>query len=140
MKKFLLGLVAILGMAVCFTACDDEKKDDNASAKDSGTSFYENYKAYSAEDATTSDKTLAAISMLATYKDYENNKENSSWAGDFAKGAASAYAKDKTGIDENATATDLLNVLSDSSLVSEETTDKIEAVSTLATALHTVFK
>lgn len=145
MKKFLLGLVAILGMAVCFTACgDDEKKDDNtASAKDSGTSLYDSYKAYSAADAETTEgkvaKIAAAASMYDSYKAFQNNKEDKSWAGEFAKGAAAALAKDKTGIDEDATATDVLNVLSDNSLVSEETTDKIQAVSALATALKAIF-
>ena len=142
MKKFLLGLAAILGMAVCFTACDDDDKEE-LSAAESGTSLYENYKAYSAADAETPDgkaaKLTAALSMYNSYKNFQNNKEDRSWTGEFAKSAASALAKDKTGIDENATATDVLNVLSDSSLVSEEATDKIQAVSELAKALNAVF-
>ena len=77
--------------------------------------------------------------MYDSYKAFQNNKEDKSWAGEFAKGAAAALAKDKTGIDEDATATDVLNVLSDNSLVSEETTDKIQAVSALATALKAIF-
>lgn len=31
MKKFLLGLMAFVGMAVCFTACGD--KDENSTPK-----------------------------------------------------------------------------------------------------------
>ena len=147
MKKFLLGLVTILGMAVCFTACGNDDNDDNkeeaVSAAESGTSLYDSYKAYSAADAETTEgkvaKATAALSMYNSYKNFQNNKEDKSWAGEFAKSAASALAKDKTGIDENATATDVLNVLSDKSLVSEETTDKIQAVSELAKALNAIF-
>ena len=136
--------MAILGMAVCFTACgDDEKNDEAASAKDSGTSLYDSYKAYSAADAETTEgkvaKATAALSMYNSYKNFQNNKEDKSWTGEFAKSAASALAKDKTDIDENATAAEVIDVLSDSSLVSEETGDKIQAVSALATALQAVF-
>lgn len=136
MKKFLVSLMAILGMALCFTACDnDENKDnDKSSATTSGESLYQSVTDYNAAE-TDSDKIIAAAKILGSYNDYKQNKDTEGWVKDFATGAVSALAEEKK---ENAKA-QLLEKLADGTLVSETTSDKIVAVANLASELGSIF-
>ncbi len=135
MKKFLVSLLAILGMAVCFTACgDDNKSDEKSNATTSGETLYQSVTDYNAAE-TDSDKLIAAVKILGSYNDYKENKGTEGWVKDFATGAVSALAEEKK---ENAKA-QLLEKLADGSLVSENTTEKVVAVAGLASELGKIF-
>ncbi|MCQ2608692.1 MAG: hypothetical protein MJ197_08410 [Bacteroidales bacterium] len=141
MKKFLVSLMAILGMALCFTACDnDENKDnDKSSATTSGESLYQSVTEYQAADANTTEgqvaKLTAAAKLYSSYQEYKTNKEDSQWVKDFATGAVSALAETK----KEEAKTQLLTKLADGTLVSETTSDKIVAVANLASELGSIF-
>jgi len=127
--------MAILGMAVCFTACGDENTDsDKSNAAKSGENLYQSVTDYNAA-TTDSDKLVAAVKILGSYNDYKENQGTEGWIKDFATGAVSALAEEKK---ENAK-TQLIEKLSDGSLVSESTSDKVVAVANLASELGTIF-
>jgi len=155
MKKFLLGLMAFVGMAVCFTGCGD--KDENSTPKqektaaESGSILYESYVAYDKykDDNTTSGtiaKANAAVNLYQAYQAFQNNKENNEWKNEFAKSAASAAVSDKTGIDinnkeaaEEAIADQLKTKLTDGSLLSEDKTQQAQSALELYEALDQIF-
>ena len=152
MKKFLLGLMAFVGMAVCFTACGD--KEDNPTpkqektAEESGASLYNSYKAYKDAKAKNdnTNQILAATDLYLTYQAFQNNKENNEWKNEFAKSAASAAVSDKTDIDPNdkeaakeAIADQLKTKLTDGSLLSEDKTKQAQSALELYEALDQIF-
>ena len=66
MKKFLLGLMAFLGMAVCFTACgdkEDKPAKEEKTAAESGSILYDSYVAY---DTYKDDQTVTGTAAKAT--------------------------------------------------------------------------
>ncbi len=131
MKKFLLGLMTVLGMAFCFTACGDSDDDESKSAGEtSGVALYEGVKEYqSATDEVS--KLAAAVKIFGSYNDYKQNKDKEGWVKEFATGAVSTIANEKK---ENAK-TKLVETLSQS----EKVTGTIEGVASLASALNTIF-
>lgn len=131
MKKFLLGLMAFLGMALCFTACGDDDNDDSKSAAEtSGTALYEGVKDYQAATDEVS-KIAAAAKIFGSYNDYKQNKDQEGWIKEFATGAVSSLANEKK---EDAK-TKLVETLSQS----ENVTNSIQGVANLASALNTIF-
>lgn len=131
MKKFLLGLMAFLGMALCFTACGDDDNDDSKSAAEtSGTALYEGVKDYQAATDDVS-KIAAAAKIFGSYNDYKQNKDQEGWIKEFATGAVSSLANEKK---EDAK-TKLVETLSQS----ENVTNSIQGVANLASALNTIF-
>lgn len=131
MKKFLLGLMAFLGMALCFTACgDDDNNDGKSAAETSGTALYEGVKDYQAATDDVS-KIAAAAKIFGSYNDYKQNKDQEGWLKEFATGAVSSLANEKK---EDAK-TKLVETLSQQ----ENVTKSIEGVANLATALNTIF-
>lgn len=131
MKKFLLGLMAFLGMALCFTACgDDDNNDGKSAAETSGTALYEGVKDYQAATDDVS-KIAAAAKIFGSYNDYKQNKDQEGWIKEFATGAVSSLANEKK---EDAK-TKLVETLSQS----ENVTNSIQGVANLASALNTIF-
>lgn len=131
MKKFLLGLMAFLGMALCFTACGDDDNDDSKSAGEtSGTALYEGVKEYQSATDDVS-KIAAAAKIFGSYNDYRQNKDQAGWIKDFANGAVSSLANEKK---EDAK-TKLIETLSSS----EKVSGTVEGVANLASALNTIF-
>lgn len=155
MKKFLLGLMAFVGMAVCFTACGD--KDENSTPKqektaaESGVILYDSYVAYDTykDDNSvtgTAQKASAAINLYQAYQAFQNNKENKDWTNEFAKSAASTAIAAKTDIDindkaaaEEAIADQLKTKLTDGSLLSEDKTQQAQSALELYEALDQIF-
>lgn len=139
MKKFLLGLMAFLAMAVCFTACGDDDSEESTSAETSGKSLYDSYQSFSAADASTTEgqvaKLSAAASLYESYQDFQENKGTDGWVKEFATGAVYALAEDK----KETAKESLISTLTEQGIVDETTTNKIEAVSTLAQALGDIF-
>ncbi len=140
MKKILLRVMAILAMALCFTACgdDDEKPEKKqVNATESGASLYDNYKNYSSADTETTEgqaqKLTAAINLINAYSAYQDNKDNDEWKKEFASSALSAVAEAEK---ENAQVK-LTEALSQK--IDASTGDKIKAVANLANALASVF-
>lgn len=141
MKKLLLGLVAILGMALCFTACNKDDGEENtpkqADATQSGASLYSNYQAYKNADETTDEgkasKIIAAASLYSAYKDYQDNKDDAEWVENFKNSAVQTIADNEK---DNAK-TALTNALTEK--IDSNTTDKVKAVASFANALASVF-
>lgn len=132
MKKFLLGLMAFLGMALCFTACGDDDNDDSKSAGEtSGTALYEGVKEYQSAGDDEFSKIAAAAKIFGSYNDYKQNKDQEGWLKDFANGAVSSLANEKK---EDAK-TKLIETLSSS----EKVSGTVEGVANLASALNTIF-
>lgn len=132
MKKFLLGLMAFLGMALCFTACgDDDNNDGKSAAETSGTALYEGVKEYQSAGDDNVSKIAAAAKIFGSYNDYKQNKDQEGWIKEFATGAVSSLANEKK---EDAK-TKLVETLSQS----ENVTNSIQGVANLASALNTIF-
>lgn len=150
MKKFLLGLMAFVGMAVCFTACGD--KEDNPTpkqektAEESGVILYNSYTTYNENKDKTNDPVamtttaLAAADLYQAYKAYQNNKDSKEWKNEFAKSAAKTCIEAKYGVDvenktelEEGVKTALLESLS------EENAQKVQTGEELYEILNTVF-
>lgn len=141
MKKFLLGLFAILGMALCFTACGDNKEDEQnqADPTETGASLYDSYTKYQEagdDEAGTIAKASAALNLYNAYKAYESNKEDSEWKKTFASSAVSAVTGS---VDKTELATNLLTKLEEANVTSDGSTNKVLAVAELASALSSVF-
>lgn len=140
MKKFMLSLMAFLGMTLCFTACGDKEKEEKQekTAAESGVILYNSYVAYDKykDDSSTEAvlaKGTAAVELYQAYQAYENNKENKEWTTEFATSAASTAVADKTDIDINdkeaaktAITDKLLTALTDGSI--EGTSNKAEQI------------
>ncbi len=154
MKKFLLGLMAFLGMAVCFTACgdkEDKPAKEEKTAAESGSILYDSYVAYDTykDDQTvtgTAAKATAAINLYQAYQAFQNNKDNKDWTNEFAKSAASTAVAAKTGIDindkdaaEEAIADQLKTKLTDGSLLSDDKTEQAKSALELYEALDQIF-
>ncbi|MCQ2960155.1 MAG: hypothetical protein MJ198_08220 [Bacteroidales bacterium] len=143
MKKFLLGLLAIAGMALCFTSCGNNNPADDETTKSeatkSGESLYQSVIDYQAADANTTDgqvaKLTAAAKLYSSYQDYKTNSEDKEWVKDFATGAVSTLAETK----KEEAKTQLLEKLADGSLISEDTSEKVVAVANLASQLGSIF-
>lgn len=129
MKKFLLGLMTILGMALCFTACDDKEDDDKNAAETSGTELYDGVKEYQTATDDVS-KIAAAAKIFSSYNDYKQNKGQEGWIKDFANGAVSALADEKK---EDAK-TKLVETLAQQ----ENVSGTVEGIANLANALNTI--
>lgn len=131
MKKFLLGLMAFLGMAVCFTACgDDDDSDSKSAAETSGTELYEGVKDYQAATDDVS-KLAAAVKIFGSYNDYKQNKDQEGWVKEFASGAVSSLAGEK----KEEAKTKLVETLAEQ----ENVSNTVQGVANLADALNTIF-
>ena len=154
MKKFLLGLMAFVGMAVCFSACgdkEDKPAKEEKTAAESGSILYDSYVAYDTykDDSSTEGslkKINAGVSLYQAYQAFQNNKDNKDWTNEFAKSAARAAVADKTGIDindkaaaEEAIADQLKTKLTDGSLLSEDKTQQAQSALELYEALDQIF-
>ncbi|MBP5372314.1 MAG: hypothetical protein J6Y55_10405 [Bacteroidales bacterium] len=155
MKKFMLGLLAFLGMAVCFTACGDKEDDptpkQEKTASESGASLYNSYVAYDTyKDDNTTEGTVAkgkaAVDLYLAYQSYQKNKEDKEWINEFSKSAASVAIADKTGIDvadkeaaEAQISEQLKEKLTDGSLLSEDKVKQVTAAAELYSVLSQIF-
>lgn len=156
MKKFMLGLLAFLGMAVCFTACgdkDNEKEEkQEKTAAESGVILYNSYVAYDKyKDDNSTEAVLAkgtaAVELYQAYQAYENNKENKEWTSEFATSAATTAVADKTDIDisdkeaaKTAISEKLLTALADGSIEgASNRVEQIQAAAELYKILSGVF-
>jgi len=154
MKKFMLGLLAFLGMALGFTACGDKEESEKQekTAAESGVILYESYVAYdqykddnSAEGVVA--KGTAAVNLYQAYQAYENNKENKEWTKEFATSAASTAVEAKTDIDINdkeaaktAISEKLLTALTDGTISEgSNRVEQIQAAAELYKILNGVF-
>lgn len=150
MKKFLLGLMAFVGMAVCFTACGD--KEDNPTPKqektadESGVILYNSYITYNENKDKTDDPLAIAASVKAAadlyqaYQAYQNNKDSQDWKNEFAKSAAKTAVEDKYGIDvENKTELEEGIKTALLASLSEENAQKVQTGQELYEILNTVF-
>lgn len=125
--------MAALSMSLCFTACDDDD-DETTDANASGKELYSAVTDYNSAE-NDSDKLVAAAKILSSYNDYKENKDTEGWLSDFATGAVSALAEEK----KETAKTQLIEKLTDGSLVSENASSKITAVANLASELGSIF-
>ncbi len=150
MKKFMLGLLAFLGMAVCFTACGDKEDDptpkQEKTAEESGASLYNSYKAYKNAGDDNIAKATAGVDLYLAYQSYQKNKEDKEWINEFSKSAASVAITDKTGIDvadkeaaEAQISEQLKEKLTDGSMLSEDKVQQVKAAAELYTVLSQIF-
>lgn len=150
MKKFMLSLMAFIGMALCFTACGDkEKEEKQADPTESGASLYESYAKYKEAEETNNDvkKIEAGVSLYMAYKAYDDNKDNKEWMSEFTKSAASTAVEAKTDIDINdkeaaktALTDKLLTALTDGSIEgASNKAEQIQAAAEIYKILNGVF-